>query len=378
MAVIAFWPGFKHRLGSLKPAEVSDEAVGVINDFRFLIPFVGCWCLAFLAYLYAEFATNPSGIPLLTLIRNPLEAYSNAHRWGKDGGLTIITASLWVWTPLLYLGARLHRYRSVRLFLLALALLYPFMAVMKLSRSDMFVAVFTIAIVHLATASRQPPHTRKYVLFALPFLAAAGVLMIGLAVLRSGAGTTSTYSDFIEFKMKSRDPGTLAFGQIYGYFALPFENLHRQMESVPGGQGFGSSLVRPALSLLGQGDYASEQEEKGDLRIVNRAAGSATFLSLIYGDTGYLGVLVVPLLYAGLVTWVYWGWRRTGSLLRLGLWLNFVYPWAWIYFNNGFARLNIYTTPLYLLGVYAVYLVWKRNSENTEIRGLALNDSTAL
>ena len=329
---------------------------------------VGAWIVSFGVYLFAEFLTNPVGIPMLAALGgNDID--QTIHRWGKDTRWAIFSNLLFIITPWMYLTAQSRRRGVARYLLLFLALLYPFFGLLKMSRSDVFVAVLNIGLAeyYRRRMSGQELRIRPHVLFrAVLGVTVAMVLLYFTMALRTG--TTGRYADWIEFNAPLRDPWRELGAQIYGYLALPFENFKRFFESYDGGLQIGISVFRPFLSAFGRGDIADAKIATVDFNAVSQAAGSNTFLSFVYAELGLLGILLIPFVYGGLVACLYYWMRNSARLLPLLLYLNFAYPWCWLYFGNAFSVLTFYINAAFIIAILTIHDLLKVSSRRSRRR----------
>jgi hypothetical protein len=163
------------------------------------------------------------------------------------------------------------------------------------------------------------------------------------------------YAKAIDFKDLDVGAFNEIFAQIYGYIALPFENFHRFYESYTGGLNPGISSLRPFLSIIAKGYIADQMLSTIFYEPVNSAAGSATFLTLLYAELGIWGLIVIPLLYAILVNLLYYRFRIKPNFINFFIYLNFVYPWLWLFFNNAFSVLSFYLNAFFVIGIYFLF-----------------------
>ena len=345
---------FRGRQETTRPQALFAYSSALLRRPAFLVAFFACWAIAFGAYLYAEFITNPVGVPLLAVVRGEALPTDAIHRWGKDTRWAALTALLFVLTPIAYFAshANAHR-RTLRVVLLVLAVSYPLMGVLKLSRSDVFVGGINLVIAAVYTrrfggvrTGRRP--ILRYALIAVGSLALYYAMM---TVRIGGSQVEDLYAEAIGFRGSGPLRGPAA--AVYGYTALPFENLHRFLELHDWKAVHpGVSVTRPFLSVTGQGDLADRLDAGIDYPPpASFAAGSATFLSAVYAEAGLIGAALVPILYALLVNASYVRMRRRPTIVNLLLYANFVYPWVWLFFNNGFGVLGIYLNAAFILAI---------------------------
>ncbi len=318
---------------------------------------IAAFAVAFAAYLYAEFLTNPAGIPVLRILAGQ-QLHGEFHRWGKETRWAIITPTLFILCPLLYLASRQAARGPWRWLFLGLALLYPFFGLLKLSRSDVFVSALNLGATAYYLRRHAPARRitgRRLVLgagLALAGTVAAGfILQTTLAARLGSRPAEDTYARAIGFLPQGQGAVHELAAQVYGYLALPFENFRRAFERTEGGFRPGISAFRPLLSAAGQGRLADDMLSTVVFPDpVSSAAGSSTFLTPIYMELGIAGVLIVPFAYALLMSVLYARFRAAPSLLTYLLYLNFLYPWAWLYFNNAFSVLTFYLNAMAIVG----------------------------
>ena len=332
------------------------QGMSCLREPLFLGMLMIAWGIVFAGYLYAEFITNPRGIPLLSAVFGGDDISRSAfHRWGKDNTRwTVLTSLLFVISPILYLAFRINRRRRfLGPVLLAMALLYPIFGFLKVSRSDIFIGGLNIGFAEFfyrrcVYGIRGGIPVRKLIIIGLIGM----TLFTGLLIVRlpqwEGA---NVYARYIRFKIQEGGPWVEALAQIYGYCALPFENFHRYYDWSPGGWNPGISVLRPFLSIIMRGDIADAKLEKIEFNSMSTAAGSHTFLTYPYAELGMFGVLGVPLIYGVLMAWLYSRLRRRPTFVNVFLYVNFMFPWLFLYFGNGFSVFTFYINSLFVLGL---------------------------
>jgi hypothetical protein len=317
------------------------------------------FAVAFGAMVYSEFVTNPHGVPLFSVIRGDGTTLGLAHRWGKDTRWMIVAPLLFVLSPMLLATSRLSRRGLQRWLFLCLAFAYPLAGLLKLSRSDLFIGVLNLIVFeyYFRQAARSgrgtgPWRVHRYILLAgVGFAAFSLTLMLRLG----GERAFDLYADAVGFKPQGGNILVGTFVQLYGYAALPFENLARILMDYRGGTNLGISSLRPLLSITGNGRLADAIQEKAQIpEPISQAAGSSTFLGMIFVEMGWVGVGLVPLAYALLVNGAYVLFRRRPGTTSLFLYINWVYPWAWLFFNNAFSALTFYLNALFVIGLFVL------------------------
>lgn len=356
-ASVIFAPAVQRWGGFAETRAEFDPVVTVLRRTDLLVLALTVYALAFAAYAYAEFVTNPVGVPLVAALRGERLSLLGAdlHRWGKDTRWSIVSPLLFVLSPLCFLAFRVNRGRWVRWVLLIAALTYPVMGALKLSRSDVFIGTLSILTIdhyyHRYAAPSTTPR-RGWIWFRnVGLLGMSLGIYYALMTLRIGGSSVGQlYGELIGFRWRSDNPLAQLAAALYGYGALPLENFHRFFVSYDAEFRLGIGVFRPLLAITGQGEIADAM----DARVpypdpVSGAAGSATFLTNLYAEMGLIGVAVVPLLYALLVNGLYARFRLRPSLASLLLYVNFIYPWSWLYFNNAFSVLTFYLNAAFIV-----------------------------
>jgi hypothetical protein len=316
-----------------------------LRDGTFVSLIVLMWAVTFAGYLYSEFINNPAGIPLLTkFLGADIDLSQSAyHRWGKDTRWAVVTPMLFILSPILYLTFRLNRRWPWRRIILVMALLYPVFGALKLSRSDIMIGWLNVAFTEFCYRRYTGRHVvslslRKLVLFALLALTILG----GTLSARIGSSDYNAYAHAIGLKFAGGPRWMELVAQVYGYAALPFENFHQFYSTYPGGFHPGISVLRPFLSMVMQGRMADEMIKTIPFTAVSTAAGSHTFLTMPYAELGMAGVLLVPVLYGVLMAVLYSRLRVNPTFVNVFVYTNFMFPWLFLYFGNGFSVLTFY------------------------------------
>ena len=353
--------------GPSRSSEAREAFGRMLATFRtplFLWLISAIYLLCFAAYIYNEFITNPIGIPLLSFLRDPTIALGNYHRWGKEEGRSLglyFSLPVQVLVAMLYLGFRANAGRARRWVLLALALAYPVMAALKLSRSDILYSLIGMFLVEhyyrrftLGDGRRRigaGRAVRYAVLFGLTAVALNAFLLIraGFSPVEGGFAT------LIGLKVHA---GVLTspLGEVYGYFAMPFENFSNIYQRYGGGPELGVGPLRPVLSLTGQSDIAERLMSRLDLdSVLLYPINTYTFLTLTYVELGLFGLLFVPLLYSAGMGILYARFRRRPTLPRVFLYLTFVPCWMWLFVTNGFSVLSFYLIAAFIIALSVLH-----------------------
>jgi hypothetical protein len=309
-----------HRLAAQRP--IFEKTLALFRDWRFIGLMLVCFVVSFSAYIYNDFVTNPVGIPLIALSRDPTIPREAFHRWGRTGGAGIVgllATPVFILTPMFYLAFRASRRWLIRVFLLGLALLYPIMTLLKLSRIELIQAGVSFVLIeyyYRQFLSLRIRPTRFRILRYSQWAVVAAGLIVGVALfqlafqqIRGGfTPEDRTVGRLIGYKLDVPDPFYGLAVELYGYFAMPLENFANFYKANPeGGFNPGIGLFRPLLSITGQGRVADAMLEQIDLLDERRLwpVNTYPFITLIHAELGLVGVLVTSVLYAGMVGFFY-------------------------------------------------------------------------
>jgi oligosaccharide repeat unit polymerase len=301
------------------------------------------------ATLAAEFSR---GIPLFQYA-NVVAIDSDLHRYGKDSKLQILAGGLAVAGLLsFYVAASAQEKRTQWLFY-GIAAVPPFLGVLKTSKSDVFDALFYYAVLYYycLRSQNRPFRFKKLMLWSL----AGVVCFVSLTMLRLGGDSrnpTITYSGMIEFRYGDDVPWPIneALAMPYGYTTLNFENFSRFVRSSNGRSHWGASLLRPLLSATLQGAIARTmvKDYEANYQELSGAANMGTYLRDLYFEGGVWSCIIGTLLYSALVNLAYVQFRKRQSPLWMCVYINFLFAWIWLGFNNFFAVLTLYSNALFL------------------------------
>ncbi len=140
-------------------------------------------------------------------------------------------------------------------------------------------------------------------------------------------------------------------GVVYGYMSLPFENFARYIEYGHHDVRLGISMFRPLFSVFMQGQIPDHMLAGINWHPVALFANAPNGLTDLYGEGGPLLCIVGPLAYGVLVNAIYLRFRGSGSITWLFVYINFLLPWAWMFFHNAFAILNYYAHPFFVVAI---------------------------
>jgi hypothetical protein len=91
---------------------------------------------------------------------------------------------------------------------------------------------------------------------------------------------------------------------------------------------------------------------------ISGASGSATFLTFLYAELGICGLIIVPFIYGLMVNILYCNFRLKPNFINMFLYINFVYPWAWLFFNNAFSVLTFYINAFNIIILHFIFITF--------------------
>ena len=313
------------------------------------------------ATIYNEFITNPIGIPVLTYLRTP--DISREPYWQWKGSLWMLSIPAFTLTPVFYLKFKIETRRLPKLMFLAIAFSYPLLEILKLSRSECIYGLSTILLVHYYYQKRTGGPSRKLRRPLSGFFRTLGIaavvvlLALGSATLFQqlrGNRPMAKSSRGLQIKTDLPEPYASTVDEIYGYFALPFENFSNLVNNYHGGTNLGVGVLRPLYSIVGLGRIPREEIESIDFDqyFLMLPVNTYPFLSSIYAESGWAGILIAPLLYAIGINFLYLVFRLRPTIEMLVLYTTMVsYCWLWVFSNQNFTGVQYY---LYALAIYPI------------------------
>jgi oligosaccharide repeat unit polymerase len=304
------------------------------------------------AVYYAEFR---EGIPFLEyLFRSASEA--DLHRFGKGSRWQLLGHGIFVAGLLLFYHGLVAHERRARVLLITLSSLPVVYGLLKASKSDIFLPLLEYLAIYYYFKRSSAGSWRVAPVVASVVIAVATMML--LSTLRlwgiSATGTLS-YAEVTGFDLAQQLPFPIneILATLYGYSALNFQNLSNYMHDAPETFRLGTSMFRPFLSILAQGDIADAMiPDRAQWHYVSEAATVGTFLRDLYMEGGTMNCLLGAGIYALLVNFIYLRFRLKGSVVWLFVYVVFLFPWAWIFFQNAFAVLQFYVDAFYVIAIY--------------------------
>lgn len=362
-----------HERGSFFP-----EMLKILQDHRISFILVAFFVFLFVLFIYVEFLTNPAGFELIQrLLGNLRPEDVSYYGWGKNQGRTTLTSLaitltsfLLVLNPIFYLKSRASRMFLAKIIFLSISFATTLFGFIKLSKTDVMISLWGIVLAEhyyrRFTAGRNRRDVtlpKRTVIILLVLVIPVLISFILTATVRlgdfGGGQYGSIYMEWIECKLEEPNLVNSVACLLYVYTAINFENVNRFINSYDGGFNLGISFFRPLLSIFTEGDLADSMLNRIDFNTLDPAI-AGTFMILIFAELSWIGLLVVPLIYAGLVNMLYRRFREKPSFSKMFLYLNFSFCWVFIFFTNPFDTLIFYTNAAFIIILGHVFAVWRR------------------
>ena len=320
----------------------------------------------FLLYFYVEFITNPAGLAILSGFLGKLSLQvASYYGWGKTIGrtyfssiLTTVSYPLNILSPMFYLKFKLSRKRAEKFFFFFVAILMTLFAFVKLLKIDIILAILGLVMAdyyfnkytQVARLSKKLTRTLRGFMMVIASTIFVGAIFGSTLVFRIGVSDNSSQViNWIGYKFSTPSLFNSISALVYAYSALSFENVNRFITSYDGGLNVGISALRPFLSILGQGSIADAMLKNIDFNVVVPGVTAGTFLSPVYAELGWFGILFFSAMYAFLINKLYLRFRHNPNYLNFFLYLNFAFCWFFNFFSNAFATLTFYTNSVFII-----------------------------
>lgn len=317
---------------------------------------VCAYSIALVVDIQLEFS---NGIPLFSYVEHLAES-GKGYRDAKASPFQIIAQVLPVTATFLIYHLTTQKRLKVylRILLWLMVVLVPLLGILIVSKSDIFIPLIGYAgMLYYIRKAKGKTISSRHMLIIFSSISA---LFGWLTYLRvSGVEVVKTpvyYSELIRFKYLDLPLGmSEVFSLLYGYSALTFENFSRYFDASVESYRFGSSALRPFLSLLMQGRVASEMLEGIDLHYLSSAATVGTFMRDVYIEGGACWTVLVALSYAILVNYVYVLFKSKKTPTLMIAYLVVLYPWVWLFFTNAFSNLTTFTNLFFAAVIARLY-----------------------
>src|SRR5208337_774236 len=103
-----------------------------------------------------------------------------------------------------------------------------------------------------------------------------------------------------------------------------------------------SATLQGSIARTMVRDYEANYQE------LSGAANMGTYLRDLYFEGGAWSCVLGTLLYSALVNFAYVQFRKRQSPLWMCIYINFLFAWIWLEFNNFFAVLTIYVNAVFI------------------------------
>src|SRR5882724_7305679 len=316
------------------------------------------------AVIYNEFVTNPVGIPIITYLRNPDISRDPYWQW-KGESLWFLSIPVFTLTPVFYLKFKIATSRGRKLLFLGAASFYPLVELVKMSRSECIYALSSIALMeyyYRRSIQRGRKRNRlgfKTVMWRLVFVGTMATAALFSATLFQQIRANKpmlTSAKSMAMVVDFPEPYASTVVEVYGYFALPFENFSNFVNDYPGGWNLGVGALRPVFSATGWGGTVRGRLENinFDKYLEMLPINTYPFLASIYAEAGWVGILLAPPFYAAVVGFIYLRFRTRPNLEILVLYTTVIsYCWLWMFSNQNFTGVQYY---LYAAAIWPIHL----------------------
>ncbi len=352
---------------SLRGRNVFQRVIVLLNQPGFSSYLVVCFLLGAAGLIYNEFVTNPIGIPMLTYLANPDIPREPNWQWTGEA-LWPLSIPAFTLTPLLYLKSKIVRGWMAKLAFLGLALFYPLVEIVKMSRSECIYGLTGLALVeYYYRVGTMPPAGKRRLnlkgkLRTVSLIVVVGLLALTSATLFQGIRSNramSTFATSLGMSVDLPEPYVSTVVEVYAYFALPQENFSNFLNNFPSSLNFGVGGLRPIYSALGQGSKvrAKLDEINFDKYLEILPVNTYPFLVSLYAESGWVGVVVFPALYAIFINYLYLRFRaRSGVEMTVTYIVFFSYCWVWLFSNQNFTGIQYF---LYAGAIYPIVFVFR-------------------
>ena len=313
--------------------------------------------------VYNELVTNPVGIPMLAYLRDP--DLSRDPNWLWKGGATwFLSLPAFALGPFLYLKFRTARGILLRMLYFSMSISYPFVELIKMSRSECIYAVTALGMAEYYFRKHTiQTRVRSFKLWQrLLVVSVLVVLAIASSTIFSKIRSTRSFSemgDMMGITVDLPEPFASTVMEFYVYFGLPFENFNNLVNNYPGGQNLGVGGFRPLYSITGGGrvvrDKLAAINMDGYLEML--PANTYPVIAYLYLEAGWLSVIIFSILYSLGINGLYVQFRkRPTATSAIAYMLPIPFLWMWMFSNSNFTGIQYY-----LIIVIGVSIPWLLN-----------------
>lgn len=352
----------------------SSKIVETAKNIRWdrpLILFILSIYMVIVTYLIFIVEFKQIGFPLIKIDQSVIQRLGGGfHRFGKDSKLQLLLSTDYIIGGISLIGFIFSkRYRWIYAFW---ALTPLITGVLKLSKSDIFepLVTYTIIIYYIARGKEK---SNPWIFKRIAFVTVLAVITFGSLVtirLSRTNSVTPTYSRLIDFQPNIGNK-TLneAFAFYYGYSSLNFENFSRALINSKPAYKLGLSFFRPVYTVTLQGDKIDKALSYIKPGYLSTSATVGTFMRDLYFEGGIIMVLMGAIAYSCFISFAYLLTRFKPSIYSLIFYAGIGFPFMWLFFQNAFANLNIYLSPI--VGISMLYIF----SRISRQKYLSLNSS---
>ena len=361
------------RKGKATPERLFLEIVGVMRNRVFTSYLLLIFLAGAAAALYNEIISNPGGAALLAFTANPEMSRDVIWQTKGEGFLRYLSIPVTALGPLIYLRALIEPRKFKKLCFLAIASVYPVIALLKLSRSDLFNYCFGCVLIHcwwrtyvhrvtrIANKKKELSFVQRSTI-VLVILSGTFASSTVFQHIRSNTVGNSGVTQFAEktgIHLELPQPLNAVVSEIYMYFALPFNNFAYFVNEYRGGSNLGTGLLRPIYSVMLQGKKTQEILDglnfEADVNL-HMLANTFPIMQWNYVEFGVPEVLIAPWIYGLMMSLIYSLLRRSPHIINLSLFCVMCsYQWIWMFCNCAFASIQFYLYGLFVIPFWYGY-----------------------
>ncbi len=300
------------------------------------------------------------GFPLLGIDRSIISQVGGSiHRYGKDSPLQIILSLDYMIGGIAFLAFLMAKRFKI---MYAACFLCPIlMGILKLSNSDIINAAVTYIIIGYYVGMGRGMSIKKAsfrLIVLIHVIVISFAMFCNLRLMRTLNEYAPKYSEMLGFSIDTGidwlDEG-MAF--YYGYTSLSFINFDRSLQVLPVYK-LGLSMFRPFYTVTLRGDEIDEAKARIFTNYISSSVSMVgTFMRDLYFEGGILLIYIGALYYTIIIALAYNMLVRKANIYYLFIYSSLAYPFIWIVFQNAFANIDIYTSPIIVIIIIKIFIL---------------------
>ena len=324
------------------------------------------WIILFLIYIYFDFIINPSGFILINYIIGGLSLDdAQNYNWMRGEERPIYTSIVLILDSFFNIicsiyfikSMQINGYKKYLYFLFSISMIiFGFIKLSKLDVMNAFIPILFIYFYRVIYDFNYKPLSLKRKLkISIIISIVLYVMFYSTSIIRvNELSSRDSLISQLEYRVGEQNIINILVQYIYTYSALNFENAARFINTYDGGLNFGISGFRPFLSIFMQGNIASEKLASIDWNTINQWAIAGTFISPIFAESQWFGLIIFPVIYGSIINFLYIKFIKSRSITYLLLYINFSFCWVFLFFSNAFATLTYYLNAIFIILFFKV------------------------